>query len=118
MRARESIRVVSFSGKERWSGLVNLTPSWMRAASGTARKELAADTRSETTCREWPRMYSGLVLLSETWCRRLTAGILRPDFGTFKPSASSTSTPPRRWAEKRLRAICVQRRVSVSRSIP
>ena len=63
-------------------------------------------------------MYSGLVLLSETWCRRLTAGILRPDFGTFSPSASSTRSPPKRWGVKRSRAICTQRPVRTSRSIP
>lgn len=90
-RPRASISVVISSGKVRSSRLVNYTPSWMRAASGTARYELAAETRSDTAWMECSRMYSGFVLLSETWCKRLTAGILCPDFDTFSRSASSTA---------------------------
>ena len=53
------------SSKVRLSALHHTRPSWIRAASGTAKTLSAAFTSKLMACMECPMMYSGLVLDSD-----------------------------------------------------
>ena len=100
--------------------MLKTAPSCMRQASGSAKKPRPARTASATAWQEWPKMYSGLVLPSDSWCSFLTAGIFLPALGILMPSASRTGRPPavRRAGRSADRAALVQSRVSLSRPTP
>lgn len=91
--------------------LEKISPSWMRAASGTAKALLPAFTTTETAWQECPMMYAGLVLLSDSWCNNLTPGIFLPALGILIPSASKTTLSfTRAIAGKNQKTSRVQRR--------
>jgi len=64
--ASPSSMEASLSSCVRRERLLNTTPSWMAPASGRAKHVEAARTASATHWQECPKMYSGLVLLSDS----------------------------------------------------
>ena len=57
-------------------------------------------------------MNSGLELLADSWCSRLTAGIFLPSLATFRPSATQTRLPATHRGVKSFRARRIHRLVS------
>src|SRR6266699_1596708 len=62
-----SNKPLSLSSKVRRSRALQTTPSWRRAATGTARQMPAAWTNKATACKEWPMMKEALALQRDSW---------------------------------------------------
>ena len=104
------------SSTERLQRLLVTKPSWMRQAKGTAKQVPRPSTSNAMAWQEWPMMYSALELDWESWCRSLTAGILRPSLGRLIPSATSTRRPPTRTSQGRNNRRATPVQTTINRS--
>lgn len=76
----------------------------------------AVRTTAATAWQECPKINSGLVLSSDSWCSFLTAGIFRPALETLMPSARKTGRPRLRSSTESIRSRTARVQSAASRS--